>query len=108
MIEGSLVALITPFLNDEIDEDALRKMVRWQIEQGTDGIVPMGTTGESATLNVKEHTRVTEIVVEETAARNVCQVPGPGGVEALRHQALEQQFEQVVVRLTTLRDRLDQ
>jgi len=69
MIEGSLVALITPFRNDEIDEDALRKMVRWQIEQGTDGIVPMGTTGESATLNVKEHTRVTEIVVEETAAR---------------------------------------
>ena len=69
MIEGSLVALITPFRNDEIDEDALRKMVRWQIEQGTDGIVPMGTTGESATLNVNEHTRVTEIVVEETAAR---------------------------------------
>jgi 4-hydroxy-tetrahydrodipicolinate synthase len=69
MIEGSLVALITPFLNDEIDEDALRKMVRWQIEQGTDGIVSMGTTGESATLNVKEHTRVTQTVVEETAAR---------------------------------------
>lgn len=69
MIEGSLVALITPFRNDEVDEDALRKMVRWQIEQGTDGIVPMGTTGESATLNVKEHTRVTEIVVEEVAGR---------------------------------------
>jgi 4-hydroxy-tetrahydrodipicolinate synthase len=44
-------------------------MVRWHIEQGTDGIVPMGTTGESATLNVKEHCRVTEIVVEETAGR---------------------------------------
>jgi len=69
MIEGSLVALITPFRNDEIDEDALRKMVHWQIEQGTDGIVPMGTTGESATLNVREHSRVTEIVVEETAGR---------------------------------------
>ena len=69
MIEGSLVALVTPFRNDAIDEDALRKMVHWHIEQGTDGIVPMGTTGESATLNAKEHSRVTEIVVEETAAR---------------------------------------
>jgi 4-hydroxy-tetrahydrodipicolinate synthase len=69
MIEGSLVALITPFRNDEIDEDAIRKMVAWQMEHGTDGIVPMGTTGESATLNVKEHSRVTEIVVEEVAGR---------------------------------------
>ena len=69
MIEGSLVALVTPFRNDKIDEDALRNMVRWHIEQGTDGIVPMGTTGESATLSLKEHCRVTEIVVEETAAR---------------------------------------
>jgi 4-hydroxy-tetrahydrodipicolinate synthase len=69
MIEGSLVALVTPFRNDEIDEDALRKMVGWHIAQGTDGIVPMGTTGESATMDVKEHSRVTEIVVEETAAR---------------------------------------
>jgi 4-hydroxy-tetrahydrodipicolinate synthase len=69
MIEGSLVALVTPFRNDEIDEDALRKMVSWHIDQGTDGIVPMGTTGESATMDVKEHSRVTEIVVEETAAR---------------------------------------
>ncbi len=69
MIEGSLVALVTPFRDDEIDEDALRKMVRWHIEQGTDGIVPVGTTGESATLGVKEHSQVTEIVVEETAGR---------------------------------------
>jgi len=69
MIEGSLVALLTPFRNQEVDEDALRKMVHWHIGQGTDGIVPMGTTGESATLNAKEHSRVTEIVVEETAGR---------------------------------------
>ena len=69
MIEGSLVALVTPFRNGEIDEDALRHMVCWHIDQGTDGIVPTGTTGESATLNVKEYSRVTEIVVEETAAR---------------------------------------
>ena len=69
MIEGSLVALVTPFRNDEIDEDALRNMVRWHLDQGTNGIVPMGTTGESATLNVKEHSRVTEIVVEVAAGR---------------------------------------
>jgi 4-hydroxy-tetrahydrodipicolinate synthase len=69
MIRGSLVALVTPFHNNEIDEDAIRKMVQWHIEQGTHGIVPMGTTGESATLNVKEHTRVTEIVVEEAGGR---------------------------------------
>jgi 4-hydroxy-tetrahydrodipicolinate synthase len=69
MIEGSLVALVTPFRNGDVDEDAIANMVRWHIEQGTDGIVSMGTTGESATLNVKEHCRVTEIVVEETAGR---------------------------------------
>ena len=69
MIEGSLVALVTPFRNDEIDEDALHNMVRWHIEQCTDGIVPMGTTGESVTLDMREHSRVTKIVVEETAGR---------------------------------------
>ena len=71
MIEGSLVAMVTPFRNNQIDEDAIRNMVRWHIEQGTHGIVPMGTTGESATLNVKEHNRVTEIVVEVSAGRIV-------------------------------------
>ena len=69
MIEGSLVALITPFRDDELDEDAIRSMVRWQIEQGTHGIVPVGTTGESATLTVKEHCRVIELVAEEAAGR---------------------------------------
>jgi len=77
MIKGSLVALVTPFRNDQIDEEAIRNMVRWHIEQGTDGIVPMGTTGESATLDVKEHSRVTEIVVEEAAGR-VAIVAGAG------------------------------
>ena len=69
MIKGSLVALVTPFRNDEIDEDAIQNLVRWHIDQGTDGIVPMGTTGESATLSAKEHSRVTAIVVEETAGQ---------------------------------------
>jgi len=69
MIQGSLVALITPFRDGEVDADAIRSMVRWHVEQGTDGLVPMGTTGESATLDVEEHTRVTRLVVEEAAGR---------------------------------------
>ncbi len=69
MIAGSLVALVTPFRNDELDENALRSMVQWHIEQGTHGIVPVGTTGESATLTEKEHCRVIELVVEEAAGR---------------------------------------
>jgi len=69
MISGSLVALVTPFHNSEIDEEALRSMVRWHIDQGTQGLVPAGTTGESATLSAAEHKRVVEIVVDEAAGR---------------------------------------
>lgn len=69
MISGSLVALITPFRNKDIDEDALLKLVRWHIEQGTHGIVPVGTTGESATLDQKEHCRIIDLVVKEVAGR---------------------------------------
>lgn len=65
MITGSLVALVTPFSNDEIDEPALRRMVRWHIEQGTRGLVPAGTTGESATLSATGHKRVVDIVTDE-------------------------------------------
>lgn len=69
MIAGSLVALITPFRNGELDEDAMRSMVRWHIEQGTHGIVPVGTTGESATLTEQEYCRIIGLVVEESAGR---------------------------------------
>ena len=69
MIQGSLVALITPLREGRVDEPALRGMVRWHLEQGTHGIVPMGTTGESATLDFEEHSRVTEIVIEEVNGR---------------------------------------
>ncbi len=62
---GSLVALITPFRKDEVDEDALRALVHWHVEQGTHGLVPVGTTGESATLSEAEHRRVVDIVVKE-------------------------------------------
>ena len=69
MISGSLVAIVTPFRNDELDEDALQNMVRWHIEQGTHGIVPVGTTGESATLTEQEHCRVIELVVQAADGR---------------------------------------
>lgn len=90
MFRGSYVALITPFANGELDEAALRKMVNWQIESGTHGLVPVGTTGESPTLNENEHKRVIEIVVEEAAGR-VPVVAGAGSnnpteaVEYSRH-----------------------
>ncbi len=69
MFRGSYVALITPFSNGTLDEAALRKMVNWQIENGTHGLVPVGTTGESPTLTEAEHKRVIEIVAQETAGR---------------------------------------
>jgi len=66
MFNGSLVALITPFRNGQVDDDALRNLVRHHLEQGTHGIVPVGTTGESPTLSHEEHKRVIDIVVRET------------------------------------------
>ncbi len=69
MITGSLAALITPFSDDEVDEAAIRRMVRWHIEQDTNGLVPVGTTGESATLSEEERKRVVDIVVNEAAGR---------------------------------------
>ncbi|VAV86619.1 4-hydroxy-tetrahydrodipicolinate synthase [hydrothermal vent metagenome] len=67
--KGSIPALITPMLNGAVDEKALKKLVNWHIEEGTNGIVPVGTTGESPTLSHAEHKRVVEIVVDETAGR---------------------------------------
>lgn len=69
MFEGSYVALITPFRHNAIDEPALRRMVNWHIEQGTHGLVPMGTTGEAPTVSQAEHEQVLRIVLEETAGR---------------------------------------
>jgi 4-hydroxy-tetrahydrodipicolinate synthase len=64
-----MVAIITPFKNGSIDEDALRELVEFQIENGTDAIVPCGTTGESATLDHKEHQRVIEICIDAVNKR---------------------------------------
>ena len=67
--KGSIPALITPMLNGAVDENALKKLVNWHIQEGTNGFVPVGTTGESPTLSHAEHNRVVEIVVDETAGR---------------------------------------
>ncbi|MDB4837352.1 4-hydroxy-tetrahydrodipicolinate synthase [Marinomonas sp.] len=66
MFYGAITALVTPFRNGQLDENALQKIVRWQIDQGINGLVPVGTTGESPTLSEDEHKRVIEITVQET------------------------------------------
>ena len=68
-IKGSIPALITPMKDGKVDETAFRKFVSWQIEQGSSGLVPCGTTGESPTLSHEEHMRVVELCVEEAAGR---------------------------------------
>lgn len=69
MLKGSLVALITPFRDGKVDEKAFQSFVDWQIEQGTEGVVPCGTTGESPTLSHAEHKRVVELCVEVARGR---------------------------------------
>lgn len=68
-LTGAFTALITPFRNGEIDERALRELVEFQIGSGIDGLVPCGTTGESATMTEAEHAFVIETVIEQTAGR---------------------------------------
>jgi 4-hydroxy-tetrahydrodipicolinate synthase len=69
MFTGSLVAIVTPFKNGRVDERALGDLIEFQIANGTDGIVPCGTSGESATLTYEEHDRVIEFAVEATKRR---------------------------------------
>src|SRR3954447_3995433 len=69
MYRGSLPALVTPFRDEALDEGVYRSFVEWQIAEGSHGLVPAGTTGESATLTPAEHRRVIEICVEAAAGR---------------------------------------
>ena len=64
MFFGSIPALVTPFRNGRVAEDTFRELVEWQIDEGSNGLVPCGTTGEAATLSTDEHRRVVEIAVE--------------------------------------------
>jgi len=79
---GSIPALITPMKNGSIDEVAFRKLIEWQIKEGSHGLVPVGTTGESPTLTPEEHKRVIEIAVE-TAAGRVPVIAGTGSNSTL-------------------------
>src|SRR4030042_2200100 len=71
MFKGSIVAIVTPFKNGKVDEKKLRDLIEFQIKNGSSGIVPCGTTGESATLSFEEHERVIEITIEQVKKRVV-------------------------------------
>jgi 4-hydroxy-tetrahydrodipicolinate synthase len=86
MFQGSIVAIVTPFINGAVDEEKLRELVEFQIENGTDAIVPCGTTGESSTLSYVEHDRVIKIVVEQVNKR-VPVIAGTGSNST--HEAIE-------------------
>ena len=89
MFSGSIPALVTPFRDGSIDEAAFRRLVDWQIDEGSSALVPCGTTGESATLSYDEHYRVIEICIEQAAGR-VPVIAGCGSNDtavAVRHIA---------------------
>ena len=77
MFSGSIIAIVTPFRNGKIDERAFADLIEWQIANGTSGIVPCGTTGESATLTHEEHHRVVKLTVE-VVNRRVPVIAGTG------------------------------
>jgi 4-hydroxy-tetrahydrodipicolinate synthase len=86
MFNGAISALITPFRDGMVDDPALRELVEWEIQSGVDGVVPCGSTGESATLTHAEHERVIKLVVEQTRGR-VPVIAGTGSnstAEAIR------------------------
>jgi 4-hydroxy-tetrahydrodipicolinate synthase len=86
MFKGSMPALVTPFRNGELDLETLKKLVEWHIGEGSNGFVPVGTTGESPTLTHREHEQVVEEVVKATAGR-VPVIAGAGSnntVESIR------------------------
>jgi 4-hydroxy-tetrahydrodipicolinate synthase len=86
MFQGAMVAIVTPFKDGQVDEDGLRQLIEFQIAKGTKGIIPCGTTGESATLSFQEHERVVAITVEQ-ANKRVPVIAGTGSnntAEAVR------------------------
>lgn len=94
MFRGSYVAMVTPFNNGNIDEKALIKMVNWQIENGTSGLVPMGTTGEASTVTSGEHKQVLRVVIDAVAGR-IPVIAGAGSnnpVEALDYAESAQEL----------------
>ncbi|MEL6427447.1 MAG: 4-hydroxy-tetrahydrodipicolinate synthase, partial [Pseudomonadota bacterium] len=94
MFRGSLPALITPFANGKVDEAALKSLVNWHVAEGSHGLVPVGTTGESPTLSHEEHERVIELVVEAAAGR-VPVIAGAGSNNTTEAIGLIQHAEKV-------------
>jgi 4-hydroxy-tetrahydrodipicolinate synthase len=86
MFRGTYTAIVTPFKEGRIDEDGFRKLIDFQIDNGIDGIVPVGTTGEAATLDYDEHLRVIEIAVQQANGR--CKVVAGTGSNSTR-EAIE-------------------
>src|SRR3989442_13733051 len=78
MFSGALTAMITPFAEGRVDESRLREQIEYQIRNGIDGLVPVGTTGESPTLDFDEHERVIALAVEVSRGR-VPVIAGTGG-----------------------------
>jgi 4-hydroxy-tetrahydrodipicolinate synthase len=93
-LRGSITALVTPFKDGQVDEEAFRGHVNWQIEEGTHGLVPVGTTGESPTLSHEEHHRVVEICVQESKGR-VPVVAGAGSNSTAEAVAFAKHAEKV-------------
>lgn len=94
MFHGSMPALVTPFADGKLDLDALKKLVEWQIESGSSGLVPVGTTGESPTLSHDEHDLVVTEVVK-TAAGRVPVIAGAGSNSTAESIRLAQHAEAV-------------
>jgi 4-hydroxy-tetrahydrodipicolinate synthase len=90
---GSFTALVTPFSNGSVDEQAFRRLIDWQIAEGTDGLVPAGTTGESPTLSHEEHRHVVEWCVEQAKGR-VPVVAGAGSNSTSEAVELAQHAEE--------------
>ena len=93
MFRGAITALVTPFKNGAIDEEAYRALIEWQIEQGIDGLLPCGTTGESATMSHEEHEEAVRICIEQVKGR-VPVMAGAGSnntAEAIRLTAFAKQ-----------------
>lgn len=94
MFSGSIPALVTPFRDGGVDEEAFRRLIDWQIENGSKALVPCGTTGEASTLTNAEHHRVIEICVEHTAGR-VPVIAGCGSndtANALMHMTFSKRY----------------
>jgi 4-hydroxy-tetrahydrodipicolinate synthase len=95
MIKGSIVAIVTPMFEDgSLDKDGLRKLIDWHIAEGTDGMVIVGTTGESATVNPEEHCELVKLAVEHSAGR-IPVIAGTGGNSTAEAIALTRHAREV-------------